>query len=79
MKVEVFLYASLAKYMPNKKIGKGMIMEINEGTKIVKHLKEMNIPANAAKLVFLNGIHAKGDEILKDGDRLGVFPPIGGG
>ena len=79
MKVEVFLYASLARYMPNKKSGKGMVMEVSEGTSIMEHLKLMNIPANSAKLIFLNGVHAKGDEILKDRDRLGVFPPIGGG
>lgn len=79
MKVEVFLYASLAKYMPNKKSGKGMVMEVSEGTTVMEHLKQMHIPMNVAKLIFLNGIHAKDDEILKDGDRLGVFPPIGGG
>jgi sulfur carrier protein ThiS len=79
LKVEVFLYASLARYMPNKTSGKGMVMEVSEGTTVMEHLKQMHIPMNVAKLIFLNGIHAKDDEILKDGDRLGVFPPIGGG
>jgi molybdopterin converting factor small subunit len=27
----------------------------------------------------LNGIHARGDEVLKDGDRVGAFPPVAGG
>jgi molybdopterin converting factor small subunit len=27
----------------------------------------------------LNGIHAQGDEVLKEGDRVGAFPPVAGG
>jgi molybdopterin synthase sulfur carrier subunit len=39
----------------------------------------MSIPPEAPKVIFLNGVHAKGDEVLKDGDRLGAFPPVAGG
>jgi hypothetical protein len=42
-------------------------------------LEQLKIPPDSIKLVFLNGVHANGDEILKDGDRIGAFPPIGGG
>jgi len=42
-------------------------------------LEQLKIPPDAVKLVFLNGIHANGNETLKDGDRVGAFPPIGGG
>jgi molybdopterin converting factor small subunit len=31
------------------------------------------------KLIFLNGLHAQGDEILSEGDRVGVFPAVAGG
>jgi molybdopterin converting factor small subunit len=37
------------------------------------------VPLETVKLIFLNGIHAKDNEVLKDGDRLGVFPPVAGG
>jgi molybdopterin converting factor small subunit len=40
---------------------------------------DLNIPRPEIKLVFLNGIHAQMDTAVKDGDRLGFFPPIGGG
>jgi molybdopterin converting factor small subunit len=31
------------------------------------------------KIIFLNGIHASGEETLREGDRVGVFPPVAGG
>jgi molybdopterin converting factor small subunit len=37
------------------------------------------MPFEVAKIIFLNGLHAQGDEVLKEGDHLGIFPPLGGG
>lgn len=46
----------------------------------VSHIADvLQIPRREIKLIFLNGIHAKMDTEVKDGDRLGLFPPIGGG
>ena len=53
--------------------------EIREGTTVSQLLENLNVPPNRIKLIFLNGIHANGDEVLKNGDRLGVFPPVAGG
>ena len=80
MKIEVKLYASLAQYGPEESVGKPpQAMEVAEGTTIKELLKVLTVPAEAVKVVFLNGIHAKGDEVLKEGDRVGVFPPVAGG
>jgi molybdopterin converting factor small subunit len=38
-----------------------------------------NIPPEAPKVIFLNGVHATGNEVLKEGDRVGAFPPVAGG
>ncbi|UCF72651.1 MAG: MoaD/ThiS family protein [Deltaproteobacteria bacterium] len=79
MKVRLNLFASLARYMPNKAKGNSWTVEISEGTRVRELLEQCKIPKDTVKLVFLNGVHANGDEILNDGDRVGVFPPIGGG
>jgi len=79
MKVELDLFASLKGYLPHKAKGNSCAVEIGEGTKVRGLLEQLKIPAHAVKLVFLNGVHARGDEILKDGDRVGVFPPVAGG
>jgi sulfur carrier protein ThiS len=79
MEVELNLFATLKRYIPDEVKGNSWNISISEGTKVRELLEQLKIPIGTVKLVFLNGIHANGNEILKDGDRVGVFPPIGGG
>jgi molybdopterin synthase sulfur carrier subunit len=80
MKVEINLFASLARYMPDKTGSPGdLVLEVGEGTTIIDILTRMEVPLDKVKILFLNGIHATGDEALKEGDRVGVFPPVAGG
>jgi molybdopterin synthase sulfur carrier subunit len=79
MKIELRLYASLSRYLPEKREGNSCDMEIAPGTTINELLRDRNIPPEAPRVIFLNGVHARGDEILKEGDRIGAFPPVAGG
>jgi molybdopterin converting factor small subunit len=79
MKIEMSLYASLSRYAPEGSRGKRFVLEITEGTKIGDLLTQLKVPKDAVKMIFLNGVHAGGDAPLKDGDRLGIFPPVAGG
>lgn len=42
-------------------------------------LDELNIPETEAKLIFINSMKCDMTSVLKDGDRVGIFPPLGGG
>jgi len=80
MRIELNLYASLARFRPDEKGGSGgNTVEVDEGTTIADLLEALKVPINHVKLIFVNGIHAKGDHVLKEGDRVGVFPPVAGG
>jgi molybdopterin converting factor small subunit len=80
MKIEMNLFASLSRYMPDKTGRYGnQILEITERTTIVEILKGLGVPLEKVKVIFLNGLHATGEEVLKEGDRVGVFPPVAGG
>jgi len=79
MRVDLHLYASLSRYLPEGKEGNSCIMEIDSGTTLQQLLLRLHIPPEAPKVIFLNGIHAQGDEVLKEGDRVGAFPPVAGG
>jgi len=79
MKIELRLYASLGQYLPEKKEGNSCIVEVGPGTTIRELFFRFHIPPESRKIIFLNGIHAHGDEVLKDGDRVGAFPPVAGG
>jgi molybdopterin synthase sulfur carrier subunit len=74
MKVELNLYASLARFVP--RTGP---MEVDGETTILGLLRRLDVPMEKVKIIFLNGIHASGQESLKEGDRIGVFPPVAGG
>jgi sulfur carrier protein ThiS len=74
MKVELNLYASLARFVP--RTGS---LEVGEDTTILGLLRRLDVPLDKVKIIFLNGIHASGTETLREGDRVGVFPPVAGG
>ena len=79
MQIEFHLYASFKKFLPEGCGDRTCHIDVEEGTTVKDLLGKLHIPINAPKVIFLNGIHAKGDEVLKDGDRLGAFPPVAGG
>ncbi|MBW1863222.1 MAG: MoaD/ThiS family protein [Deltaproteobacteria bacterium] len=79
MKIELKLYASLASHMPEKTSGNPWIVEVRKGITIREFLEHLKVPTDAVKIMFLNGVHAKDNEILNERDRLGLFPSIAGG
>jgi molybdopterin synthase sulfur carrier subunit len=80
MKIQLNLFASLTHYLPDPEgAGFPKLVEIEEGTTIETLLDHLKIPREQPKIIFLNGIHAEGTTVLKEGDRLGIFPPVAGG
>jgi len=83
IRVEVRLYATLRKYQPegnNSEPGEALVRELAEGTTVQKLLKnELRVPPGEVKTVFVNGVSRRFDHVLADGDRVGIFPPVGGG
>lgn len=79
MKIELNLFASLAEYLPDKGKGNPNRLDLAEGTTIQGLIALLRIPPEAPKIIFRNGIKALTDEALKDGDRVGLFPPLAGG
>jgi len=80
LKVELKLCASLAKYAPETPGSQGtVVIELPEGKTIGEMLKGVKVPLESVKLVFLNGVHSDMNQPLREGDRVGVFPPVAGG
>lgn len=79
MKVEICLYASLASRLPGICKGNSCTLDISDGMSVQGLLDQLNIAADEPKIMFLNGIHARLNDLLKDGDRVAIFPPIAGG
>ncbi|MBM3299194.1 MAG: MoaD/ThiS family protein [Deltaproteobacteria bacterium] len=79
MKVQLILYASLARLLPPGSSGNTCFLEVESGSTIADLMETLNVPADLVKVVFLNGRHARDGDPVKDGDRVGVFPPVAGG
>jgi molybdopterin converting factor small subunit len=79
MIVKVKLFATLRKYLPGVELGKSSDIHLASGISIAQLYDVLGIPAEEIKLAYVNGIYCETDTILKDGDEIGIFPPIGGG
>lgn len=42
-------------------------------------LRELSIPSEKVTIIFVNGRHANPEDLVKPGDTLSFFPPVGGG
>jgi molybdopterin converting factor small subunit len=79
MKIELRLFASLSRYLPDRRAGNLCAMEVPEGTTIKELLERLAIPAEIRKIIIVNGVHAGDKQTLAEGDRIGIFPPVAGG
>jgi sulfur carrier protein ThiS len=69
------LYATLQAYLPPA----GEIVPIAPGMTVQELLAQLNLPLEEAKLIFIDGLKADLLSRLNGGERVGIFPPVGGG
>jgi molybdopterin synthase sulfur carrier subunit len=74
VKVTIKLFASLRKdrFAVNEH-------DYQDGATVGHILASLHIPEEEAAIIFINGRHAEPDSLLKEGDLLAIFPPVGGG
>ncbi len=79
MKVEVRLFAFFTKYLPDNAERHRAELELKEGTLVKQVLMQLKVPLDEIKLIFINGVHAELEDVLKEGDIMAAFPPVAGG
>jgi len=79
MEIEVKLFATLLDYLPKGSSRFSCKMGVDDSTRVQDILSRLKIPEEIPKIIFINGVHGKEDQILKDGDLLSILPPIAGG
>jgi sulfur carrier protein ThiS len=52
---------------------------IGPGLTVAGLMAALGLSPDEVKVAFVNGLHAGMDQELKDGDRVGLFPAVGGG
>lgn len=79
MKVEVRLFANLAKLLPPGSQKKRATIAVKKGTTVHELLDRLNIPPKITNIIMINGVHQDRKAELNEGDVVSVFPPIAGG
>jgi molybdopterin converting factor small subunit len=73
--VQIKLFAGLQQFAPPSSDS----YLIEPGINIENLLEQLKIPREKAKLIFINGVKAEYTATLQGGERIGIFPPVGGG
>jgi molybdopterin synthase sulfur carrier subunit len=73
--IQIKLFASLLEKSP----ANADLFPVAEGTTVASLADLLGIDPKDAKLIFINGRKGALDSVLAEGDRVGLFPPVGGG
>ena len=73
--VELKLYATLKRHLP----ADAGAVPVSPGTTVGTLLTSLGVDIVSVKLVFVDGRKKSIDTPLSGGERIGVFPPVGGG
>lgn len=74
-KIDLKLYATLNKFTP----AMADQYPVEPGTTVLSLIEKLGIPQNQAKLIFIDGVKCDLATPLYGGERVGIFPPVGGG
>jgi molybdopterin converting factor small subunit len=79
MRVTVKLFATLVRFKDGSRAGGPFEVELHDGAIIKDLIDQLRIPPEETHVVFINNIIEEHHSPLKDGDVIGLFPPVGGG
>jgi sulfur-carrier protein len=80
MTVQVLLYATLAIHAPTGRAGEAFPLDLDDATSVAGLIDRLGLPDQDVHLVILNGrVTHDRSASLRSGDRIGLFPPVGGG
>lgn len=73
--IDLRLFATLHHLTPEN----AATFTIRPGMTIGELIRNLDIPESEVKVVFVNSRRREFDFTLNPGDRVGIFPPVGGG
>jgi molybdopterin converting factor small subunit len=79
MKVEVRIFATLRRYVPELGVGEPKVLDLPEGTTFKALRDQLELPPEEVRVIMRNGRHVELDELIADGDRIAYIPAVAGG
>lgn len=79
MEIEVRVFATLRKYLTIPHEQGTVKFYTEEGSKVKDIIQKLALPSQEITVIMVNGVRREEEQLLKEGDRLALFPPVGGG
>lgn len=79
MRVELRVFSGLEKFLPHKRFGEPLGVELPGGATLRDLLQQTGIPEDQVFTILVDGRHQSLDYVLNEGERVSLFPPVGGG
>ena len=79
MRIEVRLYATLREHAPPEAVSGVFATAVPSGATLADLIAQIGVAPEQVHLRMVNGAAADDDRILHENDRVGLFPPVGGG
>jgi len=73
--ISLKLFATLSNYTP----ASADKYPVESGTTVRVLMEQLGVPEDEVKLIFVNGVKSDLKSSLTGGERVGIFPPVGGG
>ncbi len=78
-KVEVRLFSNLRQYQGNPENADGFVVGLAVNATLGDLLNKLKVPQGEVSVMMVNGRRQEADYTLIEGDRVGLFPLVGGG
>ena len=79
MRIQVRLFATLARYLPDDNDAGAACLDVAEGSTVADVVRALGIPLVLSRVVLVNDRDADDDRRLAAGDAVTLFPPLAGG
>lgn len=79
MRILVKLSTTLRDCVPGYDAEAGLSLDMPEGTSVRELARHIQVPSEEIKIVMINGRQSEASDTLRDGDRVALFPAVGGG
>jgi molybdopterin converting factor small subunit len=74
MLIQVKTFATLKKFEPE-----GAMLKVEPGATLRDVLAALSLPEDEVRLLFVNGVHSTLETVISEGDKVSLFPAVGGG
>ncbi|WP_300730931.1 MoaD/ThiS family protein [uncultured Desulfovibrio sp.] len=79
MRILVKLSTTLRDCVPGYDAEAGLSLDMPEGASVLELARHIKVPPEEIKIVMINGRQSQAADTLRDGDRVALFPAVGGG